>query len=293
MSVTLVGLGDSISYGLGDHGPGWIGPSWVSRVAHQVAARRVVHLCTPGQRIGDFTRVQVPAATAVRADYALVSIGGNDLLRPDFSPARLFCEVARTLRRLQRIGTRTAVLGLPDPSVHPNLPQWLRRVLEQRVRLFNDALNSAVATEPSASFVDLWDDPATRSPDYWHIDRMHPSPTGHQHIADVVIEKLPLTSVRPPLPTSDGASEEARTDAWDWWVHEGLPWAARRSIDVIPQMALALVLHPLGHRRREIALRRIVTSSAVDLRSGAPPARPSEPTSTMSTTRKTLHTALH
>lgn len=269
-ALTIAGLGDSISYGMGDRGPGWIGPSWVARLAHRVGAARHVNLSTPGQRIGDLARIQMPAATSLRPSHALLSIGGNDLMRPTFDPARLLIAIRATLVDLHFAGAETVVLGLPDPRVHDAAPTWLRRALAERAWEANVALGEAVASAggpPVAHLLDLWSDPVTRTRDYWHVDRMHPSPRGHDHLAERARELLRLPSTRPPLPVETSCCAKPRGEAVRWLLREGVPWASRRSVDVIPLMAVALAAHSATRPRR---IRRLGLAREATRRTPAP-----------------------
>lgn len=251
----VVGLGDSISYGLGDLGPGWIGPGWVARFAHQTGARRMVNLSHPGQRIGDLQSMQLPAAQVLQPDFALLSIGGNDLLRPGFDPVVLAREVAAVIRRLATRGSRVVVLGLPEPSLPPALPGWLHRVIGARTRAADAGLRLAVESAHDSTapvFVDLWGAQHTRRGDYWHIDRMHPSPRGHQLLAEQVRRTLDLPEVREAMPVAASEGIAHHVPRWQWAVHEGIPWLVRRSVDVIPQMAAALLGDALLHREHHL-----------------------------------------
>lgn len=252
MTRTVLGLGDSISYGMGDVGENWIGPSWVGRLAHVIDAHRVVNLATPGQRAVDLGRVQLTGALQVGADVALLSIGGNDLLRTSFSPASVHSAVSGATQSLTAQGTRVVVLGLPDPPTHARMPRWLRRAITERAQWTNHALGTALngATDSGmALFIDIAADPASRDRSYWHIDCMHPSPSGHEYLADQVRAWLGMGRVKESLPVTGKSTPSDGIDPRTWLIQEGLPWVARRSVDVIPQMAVTLAAHPLTRRR--------------------------------------------
>lgn len=262
--AVVVGLGDSISYGMGDLGPGWIGPSWVARFAHQIAAARTVNLSNPGQRVAGLHRAQVPAACAVSPTHALLSIGGNDLLRPTFDPCRVLSEVDEACRSLRDRGCRTVVLGIPAPPSHARIPAWVRDVLVERIRVTNLALAEAVlpcARDGSAGYLDTWRDPATLDREYWHVDCMHPSPRGHEHLAARVREWFGLPQLRHSLATAGGNAAQHTVPRGEWLLREGIPWVARRSIDVLPQMAAALVSHRLAPRVARDRLERTLRAA--------------------------------
>jgi len=254
-AFTVVGLGDSVGYGIGDCGDDWNGPSWVGRFAHNVGADRVLHLATPGQRASDVLRIQVPAALAAQPSVVLISVGGNDLLRGAFDPTAIWRHTQEAIGRLVGVGATVIVLGLPQACVHGFLPSVVRRIISERALLVNKALASAArghrrpGRRGSAHFIDLWVDPRASQADLWHIDRMHPSPQGHEYLAHLATLRSLTRQRQASLPTQvEGRSKGKLV----WLVRNGVPWLFRRSIDLIPQAFVTMVFH----RRRVADLER-------------------------------------
>ena len=245
-ALTVVGLGDSIGYGIGDCGVNWSGPAWVGRFAHNVGADRVLHLATPGQRATDVLSVQVPAALAANPTVVLMSVGGNDLLRGDFNPVAILRCTEKAIARLVGVGATVIVLGLPQACLHDFLPTVVRKTISERALLVNKALASAVRQHSRprqggrAHFIDLWTDPRSSQAGLWHIDRMHPSPQGHEYLAQLAAKVSRFHQCQVSLPVR---LEGRSTGKLEWLVRNGVPWLLRRSIDLIPQAILTMVFH--------------------------------------------------
>lgn len=262
---TVVALGDSVSYGMGDAGADWIGPSWVGRFAHAVKAHRLVYLCRPGQRAQDLAGIQCEAAVLMRPDVALVSIGGNDVLRASMDPYLIAHSVSRLIRELTALGTRVVVLGVPKATVHACLPSRIVRIINARVELVNNALEVAVATGTSpglAIWLDVSADLALAEPSLWHIDRMHPSPQGHDYLAHKALVALGMRARGPRLVTEE--AQRSLVDSARWLVRHGTPWLMRRMLDLIPQMLFTLAFHQRHYARLSQRLEMARTDLAVD-----------------------------
>lgn len=84
---TAVAMGDSITLGVGDDGRGATSDrGWAAHVARALRSDGFVNLAKIGTRARDLADDQVPRALALRPELVLMSIGGNDVLRGDFSP---------------------------------------------------------------------------------------------------------------------------------------------------------------------------------------------------------------
>ena len=86
--LTIVAMGDSSVFGVGDHGqeiPS-VGYGWTGRFAHDLEAKRFVNVAKNGARARHLPQNQLPAALALSPHIALICIGTNDVLRGDYSP---------------------------------------------------------------------------------------------------------------------------------------------------------------------------------------------------------------
>ena len=93
----VIALGDSVTFGVGDIGKNFVGPGWGARVAHELNAKRFLNLSNLGARVRHLSEEQLPAALAFRPTIAIISIGGNDLLRSTFDPVEMECHLERVV----------------------------------------------------------------------------------------------------------------------------------------------------------------------------------------------------
>ena len=233
----VVSLGDSISHGIGDSGPECVGPAWGGRVAHRIDAREHRNLSFPGAQSGHLLHLQVPAAVWLKPDLALISIGGNDALRSSFDPLRIARDLKASIARLDEVGTQVVVLGLPDPRRTVPAPRLIRSALSRRTAAVNAALEHAVAGS-GAVLLRMWGNTNAYHRSLWHIDRMHPSPKGHEYLASLVITRLGLEAVKAPLGIEPASGSSAL-----WLLRNGSVWCAKRSVDLLPGLLRMAIEH--------------------------------------------------
>lgn len=238
----VVALGDSVTAGVGDSA----GPvsGWSAHLAHRIEAEHC-NLGRNGARAADVRHQQLPFALTSGARLATLFVGGNDVLRGDFDPADVRTDVAATVKMLQRAEIQT-LLVLP-PAVGPELPAPgpVRRVLARRTEQLRQALLAAVllagvGTPGTLLILDAQHVRREGGAPVFHIDRIHPSPTGHRLLAAHAARLLTAGECSgwsdsgrvcpiPPMP-----SLPLRVG---WLVARGLPWLARRSRDLLPELA--------------------------------------------------------
>lgn len=234
----VVALGDSVTVGVGDQVRVGEHPGWAAHLASALQATAFVNLAVNGARARDVRDRQLSVALAQRPDIATVVVGGNDVLRGDFDAASVANDVGITCDALTRQGADVIVIGLHDPSESLPGPRTVRGVLSRRARAVNDQLVMAVGDVAGVTFIDPRGrlDAADRT--LWHIDRMHPGPLGHRAMARMVIGELDharweVVSAVPPPP----AHRPRPTQQAAWLVRHGVPWFAKRSRDLLPELA--------------------------------------------------------
>lgn len=246
----VVALGDSSVFGVGDFGdpiPA-VGAGWVGRFAHDVRASTFLNVAKNGARARDLQRYQADAALAFSADIALICIGTNDVLRGDFSEREIHQSLVALIHNLEPRGTALVFLGLPDPLITAPGPISLRRILSRRVRLLNQVLADLEVYE-NVRFVDTWGKLTSQDSKIWHIDRMHPSPYGHQLIADLVRNNLLLTcKAKKRLPIEFDASKKNEIF---WLLTNGVKWFVKRSVDLVPALIWLMISESLRNLRNE------------------------------------------
>jgi hypothetical protein len=138
------------------------------------------------------------------------------------------------------------MLGLPDPIRTAPGPMALRRILSDRVIIINDILDE-IAGDGLAIVVPTWNSRIAHERRMWHVDRMHPSALGHQHIADSVRRhlSLPRRSAR-KIPTHVNVSKKFEMY---WLITNGAKWFAKRSIDLVPALIWLMISENMRKRR--------------------------------------------
>ena len=242
--TTLVALGDSVTVGVGDRvARDGDSAGWVAHLAIALGATKFANLSRTGARARDVLAEQLAPALAVHADVATILVGGNDVLRADFDADRVGRDVAEVAGRLASRRTVVVVVLLHDPAlVLPRGGGVFGRVVAARARLVNAAIRQEVEGLDSVLVVDPGAFPTTYLRSSWHVDRMHPSAEGHRHLALVVAQLLERhgfasTGAVPDVPSAcPGPVEHAI-----WLVRNGIPWFAKRSLDLVPELVGVVV----------------------------------------------------
>jgi lysophospholipase L1-like esterase len=245
---TVVAIGDSLTLGVGDGTQDSCGDvGWAAHTARALGARTFVNLAANGTRARDLAPRQLGAAIAASPDVILATAGGNDVLRGDFDPAEVERELSAALQALARPDRHIVLVTIDRIGLFDAFPGAIGDVMARRVALANGAIRAAAATV-GATVVDGAAVFRLAGHRAWHIDRIHPSAYGHRQIAWTALAALsPQWCAVAPIPAAP-APPRLRERAW-WLVRKGAPWAAKRSRDLIPQIA-QVVTHELLEDRR-------------------------------------------
>ena len=246
--MRIIAMGDSSVFGVGDHGndiPS-VGFGWTGRIAHDLKAERFVNVAKNGARAHHLPTNQLPAVIAYRPHMVLICIGTNDVLRGDFSPEEIRSCLETVCKSAIEIGSLVVMLGLPDPIRTAPGPMALRRILSDRVIIINEILDE-IAGDGLAIVVPTWNSRIAHERRMWHVDRMHPSALGHQHIADSVRRhlSLPRRSAK-KIPTEVNVSKKFEMY---WLITNGAKWFAKRSIDLVPALIWLMISENMRKRR--------------------------------------------
>jgi lysophospholipase L1-like esterase len=247
--LRIISMGDSSVFGVGDHGndiPS-VGYGWTGRLAHDLKAKRFVNVAKNGARARHLPTNQLPAVLAFRPHIALLCIGTNDVLRGDFSIEEIRGAVEEICKSVAALGSLVVILGLPDPLRTAPGPLALRRILSSRVLALNELLVE-IADDGYAIFIPTWESKIAHEREMWHVDRMHPSAIGHQHIADLVRRKLSLPRRSSnKIPTIVNRSKKFEMY---WLITNGGKWFLKRSVDLIPALIWLVVSETMRNRRQ-------------------------------------------
>jgi lysophospholipase L1-like esterase len=183
-----VAVGDSLTAGRDDHGPGGARIGWARRLAGILSARTTVpctltNLAADGASAGVVLERQLPGVARLAPDLASVTVGMNDIRDPGFTGARFAAELGRLLDGLAATGATVLTCTLPDIAAIMPLPAHLTEVARQRMRQASDIIREQAAAR-GVVCLDAWAMPGAADPELFGPDRIHPNASGHQLMAD-------------------------------------------------------------------------------------------------------------
>lgn len=231
----VTALGDSVTVGVGDVG---IPAGWAAHLAAAIDSAHFVNLATNGARARDVMERQARIGLAAAPDLVTILVGGNDVLRGDFSAEEVGWRVSSVTESARSRGADVLVVLLHDPRQTAPAPKLVRRVLADRADRVNREVTGRLARRQRVAILDPRSLPGSGESTLWHIDRMHPSAAGHRELARGALDCLkplgwtPVSNVPEPpaMPTS-------RLRQAAWLLRHGVPWFAKRSTDLLPELA--------------------------------------------------------
>ncbi|WP_402468622.1 SGNH/GDSL hydrolase family protein [Isoptericola aurantiacus] len=261
----VVALGDSITAGVVDavgsdaaHGPGW-----AAHLALLAGCGSFENVASNGARTRTVVAEQLDRALDARPDVATLVIGGNDVLRSDFSPAEVARHLGTCVGALRDRGAAVVLATLPSIGLFDLCPGRIRRIMRARIDAVNAVVRTTAARYGSASgrqpvLFDVAEAIRPAGLGAWYVDRVHPSPAGHRHMAvtasgalQVALPELAARGLRATDP--DGSLRAALSrlpapppppSAWQraaWLTVAGVPWGLRRGRDFLPGLLRAVV----------------------------------------------------
>jgi lysophospholipase L1-like esterase len=254
---TLVALGDSVTVGVGDVGTPM---GWAAHLAWALRIDTFRNEARLGARARDVTREQFPVARAARPDLSTLLVGGNDVLRGDFSPQDVGSHVERMVEGLQRDGGDVLVVLLHDPRRTMPGPRIVRDVLGERAESVNCEVQRRLSGASRLALVDPRVSHVTSTSAAWSVDRLHPSALGHRELAGMALAALEPLGWQPSrgfLAPSAAQPSPARR-AW-WLLRHGTPWFAKRSRDLLPELAVVCWRHHRTRASRRTSLSALPT----------------------------------
>jgi lysophospholipase L1-like esterase len=183
-----VALGDSLTAGRDDHGPGGVRIGWARRLAGILTAQTAVpcvltNLAADGASVAVVLERQLPSVARMGPDLVSVTVGMNDIRDPAFSEERFAAELGRLLDGLAMTGATVLTCTLPDIAAIMSLPAELVEVARQRMRRASDIIREQAASR-GVLCLDAWAMPGAADPELFGPDRIHPNAGGHQLMAD-------------------------------------------------------------------------------------------------------------
>ena len=189
-----VALGDSLTAGRDDHGPGGARIGWAQRLAGILSTRTaapcaLINLASDGASVTTVIEQQLPPAERLGPDLVSVTVGMNDIRDPGFSQDRFAAELGRLLDGLIPTGATVLTCTLPDIAEILPLPAGLVALARQRMREASDTIREQAAA-CGVLCLDAWSMPAAADPDLFGPDRIHPNASGHQLMAALCADLL-------------------------------------------------------------------------------------------------------
>lgn len=221
-----MGLGDSLTEGVGDPMPGGRLRGWAELLAGALH-EPLVRLAWRGASVPDVRRDQLPLALPQLGpgDLATLLVGTNDVVGPPaFDSDRYGEDLRACLEALAATGAMVLTGTLHEVDLA--FPAWVRRrtgALLERIDTLNEQVRGAAAAT-GALVLDLEALQDTDSAALLSIDRLHPSEVGHRAIAEAALDVL-VDAGRAPaglaLPTEPGAGRRGQAR---WLLTVGAPW---------------------------------------------------------------------
>ena len=186
--ANYVALGDSLTAGRVDHGPGGARIGWARRLAGILTTRTSVrcaltNLAFDGASTGVVLEQQLPSVTGLGPDLVSVTVGMNDIRDPSFGEERFAAELGLLLDALSGTGATVLTCTLPDIAAIMPLSADLVQLARQRIRQASDVIREQAARREVVC-LDAWAVPGAADPGLFGPDRIHPNGSGHQLMAD-------------------------------------------------------------------------------------------------------------
>jgi lysophospholipase L1-like esterase len=249
--LTLAVIGDSAASGVGDSDANGNHFGWGYHLAQAFNEPLIyINAARPGARSGEVLEEQLVKVSVHDPELVAVVVGGNDLLRSNFSPTVFESNLRETLIRLVSTGATVMLLELHDPTKIVPMPYLVGRICRRRVAAVNKA-TSKMAQDFGAIMLPTRSLENIYSRSKWHVDRMHPSKLGHQFIASEFAKMLRDRGFDVGDVAISAVNNRSRKDSILWMLRNGTPWFAKRSIDLFPGLiwlSLAEIVYLLRSR---------------------------------------------
>jgi acyl-CoA thioesterase I len=197
--LSYIALGDSSGVGVGAREGGYVAHLY-SELSGLFPGSRLLNLCVSGATSARVLAHQVPRVPRDDRSVVTLGVGVNDLHRR--ISAQEFGERLDAIVRGVRARTSAPVVvtNLPDVSLAPIVPSYLRALVAYQVRAYNEMI-AQVAARHRLTLVDAYT-PSRRElpahPEFFSDDGFHPSDAGYRFWAGVIWPGL--RGILPPTP---------------------------------------------------------------------------------------------
>lgn len=172
----FVVLGDSVAEGLAEPVAGYSELQLADRLAAELSAAcpklAYLNLGHRGLRAHEVHASQLEPALKFRPDLALVVCGGNDAFPATYRPEAVDVELTAMITALRTAGADVITVGIYNVSYGPNIEDWLRPGLRQRMRTLSER-TGAIAAELGTLHLNLSAHPLVTDPSLYSSDGRH------------------------------------------------------------------------------------------------------------------------
>ena len=233
VTIRIASIGDSFTEGMNDFLNDGTELGWADRVAAGLAAAHpdedvwYANLAIRGRKIERIVTEQLDAALALDPPPTHLTFngGGNDMLRPGFSDARMRALTSRVLDKCAEKGVYLIVITGADPSDGLPAAKRMRRLGTH----LTDIVDELVAGRDGVIFVNNLSPLEGRHPAFWSEDRLHLTSLGHQWIASRVLTAMGVPTESPTPADAETVRGGFVGEARYWWTYV-VPWMGRRLI---------------------------------------------------------------
>jgi acyl-CoA thioesterase I len=182
--VNYVALGDSTGVGVGAREGGYVARLF-ERIKQERPRSRLTNLCVSGATTDDVLREQVGPAVRAQPTLITLGIGINDAGR-SVSVDRFARNYEEIVKRL-RAGTDAPIVvtNLPDVSLAPVIPAFMRDEARRRIELYNERI-ADISNRYGLLVVDAFStthEVIPKHPEFFSSDGFHPSDVGYEYWA--------------------------------------------------------------------------------------------------------------
>lgn len=182
--VLYVALGDSTGVGVGARDGGYVARLF-KRIEREHPNSHLKNFCVSGAATADLLREQIGPAIVSHPTLITIGIGINDIGH-GVSAETFAANYEEIVKRLKdKTNAPIIVANLPDVSLAPVVPSYMRETVHERVMIFNEKIKE-IAKRNGLLVVDAFaatHDSIEAHPEFFSSDGFHPSDIGYEYWA--------------------------------------------------------------------------------------------------------------
>ncbi|MFN2454133.1 MAG: SGNH/GDSL hydrolase family protein [Pyrinomonadaceae bacterium] len=178
--VVYLALGDSTGVGIGAKRGGYVDRLF-TRIERAHPGSRLVNRCASGAATADVLIRQMNQTSHIKPTFITINIGANDLIQGR-SPEKFAHNYEEIILRLRKETVAPIlVMNIPDISLAPAVPIYMRDSARRHIVGFNSRIEE-IAGRHDLRLVDLYNQSRAFSPhrEFFSQDGLHPSDVGYE-----------------------------------------------------------------------------------------------------------------